>query len=125
MIVKKSPWCDEAAAALSGLIDSALLPLYRQWIDCGTAILWRICGGEWVTWLITRVEQFPNGQTELVFDAIAGSNARNILRHFIAQAKRLGISGARFESHHPESVLAKSMGHLGFKRVATTFRADL
>lgn len=125
MMMEKSSWCNEAAEALTGLISLEMLPLFRQWIEDGTAILWRITGDDWITWLITRVEMFPNGVRELVFDAIAGKNARQILEAMLKRAKALGIHQARFESHHPENIIARAMGGLGFKRVTTVFKVSL
>lgn len=125
MKMTRTSWCDEAAAALDGLISPEMLPLFLQWIKDGTAILWKITGDTWATWLITRVESFPNGVRELVFDVIEGKNARQILRVLMDRAKAMGIQQARFESHHPEKVLNKAMGGLGFRRAATVYKVNL
>lgn len=118
-------WCDEAASALAGLIEPAVLPLMQRWINTGDAILWRISGGDFVTWLITRVEAFPNGERELVLDVIAGKQCKEILQIIFDRARALGFSSVRFETHHPEKLAARFMGSLGFERVATVFRAAL
>jgi hypothetical protein len=118
-------WCDEAAAALAGLIDASMLPLFIEWIKNGTAKLWRIDGDGFITWLITRVEKFPAGDTELVLDAIAGKNCKKIVKLLIEKAKALGINSVRFETHHSEKLAIKFVGSLGFKRVATVLRAQI
>jgi hypothetical protein len=125
MQMVKSKWCDEAARALAGLIDPAVLPLQKKWIEEGSAILWRITGGEFVTWLITRVESFPNGQCELVLDVIAGKQCKAILKKIFERARALGCHTVRFETHHPEKLAARFIGSLGFERAATIFRAKL
>lgn len=125
MIMKKSAWCDEAAAALAGLIEAEVLPLFRSWVESGDAILWRITGADFVTWLITRVEIFPSGERELVLDVIAGKNCKEIVKTLMERAKNLGIQTVRFETHHSEKLAKKFIGGLGFSRVATVFKAAL
>lgn len=125
MKMEKSTWCDEAAAALVGLIDCAMLPLFKRWIETGEAILWRITGNGFTTWLITRVETFPNGHIELVLDVIAGKNCKTILKTIFERAKNMGVKSVRFETHHPEKLAKKFIGGFGFERVATVFRAGL
>lgn len=125
MKMEKASWCDEAAAALAGLIEPAVMPLMRKWLDEGSAILWRITGGEFVTWLITRGESFPNGERELVLDVIAGKQCKAIVKIILEKARALGFQTVRFETHHPEKLAARFMGSLGFSRAATVFRAVL
>jgi hypothetical protein len=125
MIMKKSAWCDEAAAALGDLIDRSMLPLFKRWIETGEAILWRIHGRDFVTWLITRVEIFPDGCSELVLDVIAGKNCKTILKKLFERAKKMGVNSVRFETHHPEKLAQKFIGGMGFERVATVFRVSL
>jgi hypothetical protein len=125
MIMQRSKWCSEAAAALTGLIDAAMLPLFKQWIESGAAVLWRVSGSDYVTWLITRVEQFPGGTRELVLDVIAGKNCVEIVKTLIKRAKNLGINSVRFETHHSEKLAKKFICSLGFERVATVFKVAL
>jgi hypothetical protein len=122
MIMKNVAWCDEAAAALGRLIDPDLLPIFIKWIAEGVATLWRITEKNTVTWLITRIEKYPSG-LELVLDAIAGKNCKQIVKILIDRAKALGIKQIRFETHHSEKLAQKFIGGLGFTRVATVFRA--
>ena len=125
MILQKSKWCDEAAAALSDLIERSMLPLFQRWIDSGEAILWRITGRDFVTWLITRVEIFPDGCSELVLDVIAGKKCKEILKKIFERAKQMGVNSVRFETHHSEKLAKKFIGDMGFERVATVFRVSL
>lgn len=118
-------WCDEAAAALAGLVDASMLPLFIEWIKNGTAKLWRIDGDNFVTWLVTRVELYPNGDTELVLDVIAGRECKKIVKYLMDRAKAMGIKSVRFETHHSEKLAKKFMGGLGFERAATVLRAVL
>lgn len=118
-------WCDEAAEALNGLISAEMMPIMLGWIEKGSAILWRICGADYVTWLITRVEMYPNGTRELVLEVIAGKNCRAIVKALIDRAKTLGIHSIRFETHHSEKLATKFLGGLGFKRAATILRAEI
>lgn len=118
-------WCDEAASALESLIDKDVLPLYREWVALGVATLWRITGKNYVTWLITRIEQFPNGVRELVLDVIEGKNCKQIVKILIERARKLGIKSVRFETHHNEKLAQRFVGGLGFSRVATVFRVGL
>lgn len=117
-------WCDEAAAALAGLIDASMLPLFIEWIKNGTAVLWRVVD-DGVTWLVTRVEMFPNGDTELVLDVIAGKQCKKIVQGVIDRARAIGIKSVRFETHHSEKLAKKFIGSLGFERVATVFRVQI
>lgn len=125
MKMTPSQWCDEAAEALGGLMSPELFEIYMQWISQGICKLWRVTGNDYVTWLITRVEQYPNGLRELVLEVIAGKNARQIVKQLLERAKNLGIHTARFETHHSEKVAQKFIGGLGFKRRATTFEVVL
>ena len=125
MNMQQSSWCDEEAKALAGLIEPAVLPLMRKWIEAGQAVLWKISGDGFVTWLITRYEFFPNGERELVLDVIAGKQCKEILQKIFDRARSLGFQSVRFETHHPEKLAARFIGSLGFKRVATVFRAAL
>lgn len=120
-----SAWCDEAAAALKGLIDLDALPLLIQSIANGAAVLWRVTGEGWQSWLITRIEKYPSGVREMVLEAIAGKNCKEILRRVFKVAAGAGISSVRFETHHAEKIAQRFIGGLGFNRVATVFRVEL
>lgn len=125
MKMTASSWCDEAAEALGDLISPDVFPIYMDWIRQGVCKLWRVTGDNYVTWLITRVEQYPNGMRELVLEVIAGKNARQIIKTVLERAKDLGIHTARFETHHSEKVAQKFMGCLGFVRRATVLEVKL
>lgn len=124
MKMKSVAWCDEAAAALEKLIDPDMLPIMLDWIKSGVATLWQITCKNSITWLITRIEKYPSG-IELVLDAIAGKNCKEIVRTLIDRAKALGIKQVRFETHHSEKLAQKFIGGLGFKRAATVFKVGL
>lgn len=120
-----SQWCEEAARELMGLIDPDVLPLTLQAISDGIAVLWKVTGDGWHSWLITRIEKFPTGVIELVLEVIAGKNCKQILERVFEQAKKSGVTSIRFETHHAEKIAQRFIGGLGFNRVATVFRAEL
>lgn len=125
MIFQLQRWSDEAAAALKGLIDPDVLPLLIQRIKNGCAVLWRVLGDGWQSWLITRIEVFPNGVREMVLEVIAGKNCKEILARVFEVAKNAGVKSIRFETHHAEKIAQRFIGGLGFQRVATVFRVEL
>lgn len=125
MIFRMQQWCDEAAEALKGLIDPDVFPLLIQSIKNKSAVLWRVLGEGWQSWLITRVEVYPNGIREMVLEVIAGKNCKDILKRVFEVAKSAGVKSIRFETHHSEKVAMRFVGGLGFQRVATVFRVEL
>ncbi|MGB3610508.1 MAG: hypothetical protein WA987_09035 [Cellvibrio sp.] len=118
-------WNDEAAAMIAPLVHPLIKHEFRRDVDQGRAVLWRVSGDDWVTWLVTRIEQFEGGHIELVLEVIAGKNARAIVAALTEKVKKMGVKSIRFETHHPEKTAARLVGCLGFERVATTFRLNI
>lgn len=120
-----SRWNDEAAAVIGPLVHPLIANEFQRDVERGRAVLWRVSGDDWVTWLVTRIEQFECGHIELVLEVIAGKHARLIVSALTEKVKVMGVKSIRFETHHPEKTAARLIGCLGFNRVATTFRLEL
>jgi hypothetical protein len=110
---------------IAPLVHPLIKHEFRRDVDQGRAVLWRVSGDDWVTWLVTRIEQFEGGHIELVLEVIAGKNARAIVAALTEKVKKMGVKSIRFETHHPEKTAARLVGCLGFERVATTFRLNI
>lgn len=125
IIFTATAWNDEAAAMIAPLVHPRINDEFRRDVDQGRAVLWRVSGADWVTWLVTRIEQFECGDIELVLEVIAGKNARAIVQALREKVKKMGVTSIRFETHHPEKTAARLVGCLGFERVATIFRLEI
>lgn len=123
MIFARTDWPD-AAPHLGPLIQPGHRTDFVADVEAGRVWVWRVTGSGWITYLATRVELLETGP-ELVFEAIAGSHAADIVRQALGNARAVGIKTARFETPHPEAVAARLLRGTGFKRAATLFRAEL
>ncbi|WP_406827717.1 hypothetical protein [Microbulbifer sp. ARAS458-1] len=126
MKFEQRKWCEEAESIFD---DFLIAPERRQEVisevQDGRSTLWKISGGQWETWLITRLEKWPNGCREMVLEAVRGRHIVKILRHLFRHYKAAGVNSVRFATPHPEAVATRLVKPLGLKRVETVFRVEL
>jgi hypothetical protein len=125
MIFSACEWNEEAAAKIAPLVHPLIKDEFREDVNAGRAILWRVEGEDWRTWLVTRIVKYQSGHVELVLEAIAGTHANDIVRELKRRVKPLGVQSIFFETHHPEKAAQRLVRGLGFERVATSYRVTL
>lgn len=94
-------WTPEAAAALAkARATPGDLEQYQRQVEQGTAQLWRLTG-ETDSYLLTRVEEYPNGESEFVLVAGTGNNSKAVIAWAMELAKKHGLPTMRTHITRP------------------------
>ncbi len=122
---RRCQWNPIAEKALNRLIDPAVKSELLREIEEGKACLWCIESDDRETWLVTRVDFFPDGSRELVLEVVQGRNVNAVIDTLKARCIKLGIESIRFETHHSEKAASRLIRGSGFERAASIFRCAL
>lgn len=95
-IVQHTQWSQQAEDGLSETLRDCK-PLLIEQIESGTAQLWEIDGH---SWMITRVEHWPNQPPELVICCYQGSDLNSVGEKIVASAKAQGFGSLRYHTRH-------------------------
>jgi len=112
--LKRSNWCEEAKASLMAAMGDDSQYIENEVLN-GVAILWDCIG---CGWLVTRLED-----KELVFVAGSGKKAKEVIKLFLMNNKKIGFTSCRI--HSARGAMGRYLEPLGFKEVERVYRLAL
>lgn len=116
-------WNPEAAAALAqARATPDDLEQYRSQVEQGTAQLWRLTG-DTDSHVLTRVEEHPNGDHELVIVAGTGNNSRQVIAWAMKLATEHELHTLR--AHITRPGLQRIFEGLGWHEAERVMRIEL
>ncbi len=111
MRIERSAWCDEAAHFLRPALGNDE-EFIKNEVERGASVLWCVVGCGWV---VTRLED-----QELVFVAGVGKKAREVIRLFMKNKKKLNFKTCRI--HSARVGMGRYLKSIGFEEVEKVYR---
>lgn len=119
MQIEQKAWSEKAKQGLDETLHDCT-DLLREQVDTGVAQLWHI--GDH-SWMITRVERFPDRKPELVVCCYKGRDLNTVTQIIMASAINQGFGSIRY--HTRRKGLNRLVSNLGFEYMETIYHKVL